>query len=51
MASAGTQVQTGKQAGGKAPVYQVLAEDIQATGVEAVFGLMSDDTALSSRPR
>lgn len=31
---------------GKAPVYQVLAEDIKAMGVEAVFGLMSDDTAL-----
>jgi acetolactate synthase-1/2/3 large subunit len=30
----------------KAPVYQVLAEDIKAMGVEAVFGLMSDDTAL-----
>jgi acetolactate synthase-1/2/3 large subunit len=28
------------------PVYQVLAEDIKAMGVEAVFGLMSDDTAL-----
>jgi acetolactate synthase I/II/III large subunit len=30
----------------KAPVYQVLAEDIKAMGVEAAFGLMSDDTAL-----
>jgi acetolactate synthase I/II/III large subunit len=30
----------------KVPVYQVLAEDIKAMGVEAVFGLMSDDTAL-----
>ena len=30
----------------KAPVYEVLAEDIKAMGVEAVFGLMSDDTAL-----
>ena len=30
----------------KAPVYQVLADDIKAIGVEAVFGLMSDDTAL-----
>ena len=28
------------------PLYQVLAEDITAMGVEAVFGLMSDDTAL-----
>ncbi|MDP6706851.1 MAG: thiamine pyrophosphate-binding protein [Alphaproteobacteria bacterium] len=25
--------------------YQILAEDLQAHGVEAVFGLMSDDTA------
>ena len=31
---------------GKAPVYQVLAEDIRAMGIEAAFGLMSDDTAL-----
>ena len=30
----------------EAPVYQLLAEDIQAMGIEAVFGLMSDDTAL-----
>src|SRR6516165_10724853 len=28
------------------PLYQVLAEDITAMGVEAVFGLISDDTAL-----
>jgi acetolactate synthase I/II/III large subunit len=28
------------------PLYQVLAEDITAMGVEAAFGLMSDDTAL-----
>ena len=32
--------------GSTAPVYQVLAQDIKAMGVEAVFGLMSDDTAL-----
>jgi thiamine pyrophosphate-dependent acetolactate synthase large subunit-like protein len=31
---------------GKAFVYQVLAEDIRAMGIEAAFGLMSDDTAL-----
>jgi acetolactate synthase I/II/III large subunit len=31
---------------GKALVYQVLAEDIRAMGIEAAFGLMSDDTAL-----
>jgi acetolactate synthase I/II/III large subunit len=36
----------GGQASETAPVYQVLAEDIKAMGVEAVFGLMSDDTAL-----
>ncbi len=28
-----------------APVYQALAEDIKAMGVDTVFGLMSDDTA------
>ena len=28
------------------PVYQALAEDIHALGVECVFGLMSDDTAV-----
>ncbi len=27
------------------PLYQVLAEDITAMGVEAAFGLMSDDRA------
>lgn len=27
------------------PVYQLLAEDLKAMGVETVFGLMSDDTA------
>ena len=35
-----------KASGEKAPVYEVLAHDIKAMGVEAVFGLMSDDTAL-----
>jgi thiamine pyrophosphate-dependent acetolactate synthase large subunit-like protein len=35
-----------KPATGTAHVYQVLAEDIRAMGVECVFGLMSDDTAL-----
>src|ERR1051326_5287317 len=29
-----------------APVFQILAEDIQALGVRTVFGLMSDDTAV-----
>lgn len=28
-----------------APVYEVLAEDLKAMGIEVVFGLMSDDTA------
>ena len=28
------------------PVYEVLAADIKSLGVEAVFGLMSDDTAI-----
>ena len=27
------------------PIYQALAEDIKAMGVDTVFGLMSDDTA------
>lgn len=30
----------------KTPVFEILAADIKAMGVEAVFGLMSDDTAL-----
>src|SRR5262249_58547172 len=30
----------------KAPVYELLAHDIKALDVEAVFGLMSADTAL-----
>ena len=28
------------------PVHQVLAEDIKALGIDTVFGLMSDDTAV-----
>src|SRR5438105_118440 len=28
------------------PTYQVLVDDIKALGVEQVFGLMSDDTAV-----
>ena len=28
------------------PAYQILAEDIKALGVDTVFGLMSDDTAV-----
>jgi len=33
------------EAGPTAPVYQILAEDLKAMGVDTVFGLMSDDTA------
>jgi acetolactate synthase-1/2/3 large subunit len=36
----------GAERSGTFPLYQVLAEDIAAMGVEAVFGLISDDTAL-----
>lgn len=31
---------------GRAPTYQLLVEDLKALGVEQVFGLMSDDTAV-----
>jgi len=37
---------TRENSSGKTPVFQVLADDIKATGIECVFGLMSDDTAL-----
>lgn len=37
---------TEQTSGTKVPVFQLLAEDIKALGVECVFGLMSDDTAL-----
>lgn len=37
---------TGERAAHRIPTYQVLAEDIKAMGVEQVFGLMSDDTAV-----
>ena len=30
----------------RAPTYQVLVDDLKALGVEQVFGLMSDDTAV-----
>ena len=30
----------------RAPVYEQLAADLQRQGVDTVFGLMSDDTAL-----
>src|SRR5262244_831850 len=40
------QQRAGAQRSGTFPLYQVLAEDIVAMGVEAAFGLISDDTAL-----
>ena len=30
----------------RVPVYEALAKDIQNLGIEAVFGLLSDDTAM-----
>src|SRR3982074_1813597 len=30
----------------RAPTYQVLVEDLKALGIQQVFGLMSDDTAV-----
>ncbi|MDX2157089.1 MAG: thiamine pyrophosphate-binding protein [Hyphomicrobiaceae bacterium] len=46
MASPHEQTPSAGSTGRKVPVYQVLAEDMKAMGIEAVFGLMSDDTAL-----
>jgi acetolactate synthase-1/2/3 large subunit len=40
------QESAGTENSGTLPLYQVLAQDIAAMGVEAAFGLMSDDTAL-----
>ena len=37
---------TSRTSSERGPVYELLAHDIKAMGVEAVFGLMSDDTAL-----
>jgi len=37
---------TNERMAGKVPVFELLAGDIKALGVESVFGLMSDDTAL-----
>jgi acetolactate synthase-1/2/3 large subunit len=34
------------QAGRMIPTYEVLAQDIKNLGVDTVFGLMSDDTAM-----
>ena len=38
--------QIGGQAGRIIPTYEILAQDIKNLGVDAVFGLMSDDTAM-----
>jgi thiamine pyrophosphate-dependent acetolactate synthase large subunit-like protein len=46
MAKADIETRAASSARAKAPVFQVLAEDIRAMGVECVSGLMSDDTAL-----
>ena len=46
MTSATVENRNAQTAGQRAPVFQILAEDIKALGVECVFGLMSDDTAL-----
>jgi hypothetical protein len=40
----------GAQRSGMSPLYQVLAEDIVAMGVEAVFGLRSDDILACGNP-
>lgn len=37
---------SGERTTGKISVFQALADDIKAMGVECAFGLMSDDTAL-----
>jgi acetolactate synthase-1/2/3 large subunit len=44
MANAATQDQPG--GGRRVPVYEILAQDIRDLGTKAVFGLMSDDTAV-----
>lgn len=36
----------GKDTLRRLPVYEVLARDVQKLGIEAVFGLVSDDTAM-----
>ena len=45
MTTAATHDSETGQAGRIATVYRLLAEDIKGLGVDAVFGLMSDDTA------
>ena len=44
--SARSKSQTAAPSERPVPVYQMLAEDIKALGIDAVFGLMSDDTAI-----
>ena len=46
MTSATADTRTATTASQRTPVFQILANDIKALGVECVFGLMSDDTAL-----
>ncbi len=46
MTAATIETPTATTAANRAPVFQILAEDIKSLGVECVFGLMSDDTAL-----
>ncbi len=41
-----TAIQSGSRAGRLIPTYEALAHDIKDLGVDAVFGLMSDDTAM-----
>ena len=41
-----TTKQSGSQTGRTIPTYEALAQDIKNLGVDAVFGLMSDDTAM-----
>ena len=45
MTTAATQDPATGQATRRVTVYHALAEDIKKLGVDAVFGLMSDDTA------
>src|SRR5262249_60317462 len=44
--SGGSLLPQSKGAQAMTPTYQVLVDDIKALGVEQVFGLMSDDTAV-----
>lgn len=46
MSSSSTGGVSPMQAASRMPAYQALALDIKGRGIDAVFGLMSDDTAL-----